>query len=148
LDNEATVGALYNVQLTVAVGTAVSDALNDATRTAEAPQRQYRYLVVDANVTLADVAERYNTTVEAIRMANALAPEVGTGDGNPLVIPEGVTVLDTPRRLRAVEVRFGDTLEQIAATYEIAPRILLMDNPVLANRPLLPGDIVYVALLL
>jgi LysM repeat protein len=148
LDNDAQVNELYNVQLTVQVGTAVANALNNATRTAEAPLRQYRYIVVSSDESLEEVAERYNTTVDVIRMANGLAPNVSTGDGNKLVIPENLQTLDPPRRLLAIEARFGDTLEQIAATYDIAERILLADNPVLSDRPLLPGDIVYVAQLL
>lgn len=136
---------LYNSQLTVVVGTAIADALNNATRTAEAPLKQYRLIAVSADQTLEQIAEDYGTTVEIIRRVNALAPDVVRGDGSLLIIPQGVTVLDPPRRLIVHEARLGDSLQGLAQQFEIPLRIILEDNPVLAERELIPGDIVFIA---
>jgi LysM repeat protein len=149
LDDYEQASALYDVQVTVVVGTAIADALNNATRTAEAPLSQYRLIAVDADESLADVAERYQTTVEVIRMANGLSPDVSTGDGGELIVPEGLPILEPARSFEVYRARDGDTLEALATQYGINLRLVLLDNPVLARRGvLLPGDIVYIPQLL
>ncbi len=144
-DDYSNMATLYARQLTVEVGTAVADTLFSLTRTAEAPLRQYHLVTVGADEPLEAVAERYETTSDAIRMANGLAPGVITGDGSELIIPQGVSLFDPPRRLIVHYARIGDTLETLAQQNDIALRILLDDNPVLATRPLIPGDVVFIA---
>lgn len=140
---------LYQQNSTLAVQTAVSGALFDATRTMEGDQRQFRYLRVESTEALADVAERYNTTVEVLRMANNLLPSVDFGDGTMVVVPEGVRVLDPPRRYQTPYVAFqGDTLESVAARFNIPLEIIRLDNPVLVRRGVIPGDQIFVAELL
>jgi LysM repeat protein len=138
----------YNVQVTDAVSTAITRALFDATRTAEAPLAQYRLIVLGENDTLSDIATRYNTTVEVLRMANGLAQDVVSGPGTELIVPEGVQVLDPVRRLRRYEAVAGDTFNSIAEQNDVLLELLELDNPVLAQRELNPGDIVFIPILL
>lgn len=138
----------YYRQVTVEVETAIAHALYDATRTAEAPLTQYRVITLQANDTLTDIAARYNTTVEVLRMANGLAPDVESGAGVQIIVPEGVQALDPPRLLATYEARAGDTLSSIAQLRRIPLDILQQDNPVLAQRGVIPGDIVFIPILL
>lgn len=147
-DDYNSMATLYALQVTVDVGTAVADALNNATRTAEAPMKQYRLVVVQADESLDAVAERYQTTGNLIRVVNGLAASVTNGNGSALIIPEGVIAFDPPRRLLVHRARFGDTLAALALQNNIPLRILEEDNPVLAGREVLPGDVVFIAELL
>ncbi len=140
---------LYNLSVTLSIETAVHAALYDATRTSEAPQTQYRLVTLSPGEHLLDLALRYNTTVEAIRMANNLRPEVDAGTGGEtLIIPEGVQAFDPPRRLKLYKATAGDTLDLVASNYGVPIDILRKDNPVLSQRGLIPGDIVFLAELL
>lgn len=147
-DNYKRAVELYNRQVTAAVQTAVANAVYNVTRTVEAPLRQYRLLTVTAQETLESLALRYDTTVEVIREVNALSAEVETGDGGQLIIPEGVTDMNPPRRLKAYVARVGDTLGSLATQNKIPLDILQVDNPVLTERGISPGDIVFIATLL
>jgi hypothetical protein len=142
-DNER-VRTLYYAQVTNSVATAVAGALNDATRTAEAPLRQYRYIPIVEGQTLEEVADRYATTVEAIRMVNGLAPDVVVGDGSSIIIPEGASAMLPARKLSIYTAIDTDTLEALALRFDVPLEILVMDNPVLAQRGIIPGDIVFI----
>ncbi|GIL08517.1 MAG: hypothetical protein BroJett033_0280 [Chloroflexota bacterium] len=139
---------LYYRQATVVVETAIAGALFDATRTAEAPLPQFRLLRLAADESLAALAERYDTTLEAIQMANGLAADVTSGGGQAVVIPAGAHTLEPPRRLTPYTASAGDTLAALAESYKIPLALLEADNPVLARRGLIPGDIVFIAVLL
>lgn len=139
---------LYYRQVTVAIETAIAAALYDATRTAEAPLAQYRLLRPAPGESLAALAERYDTTLAVIQMANGLMADVVTGSDQPIVVPQGVHVLDPPRRLIPYTSRPGDTLASLAERHRIPLALLEADNPVLAKRGLIPGDIVFIAELL
>jgi LysM repeat protein len=139
---------LYDLQVTRAIETAVAARLNDATRTAEAPLPQYRLIMLDNGEALLDVAQRYHTTVEVLRMANRLLPTVDFSTGGTLVVPEGVQLLDPPRWFNPIIAQPNDTLSALAAINDITLEQLQADNPVLANRKLLPGDIVFIPELL
>lgn len=139
---------LYYRQATIAVSTAIAGALFDATRTAEAPLPQFRLVRPAAGESLAALAERYDTTLEAIQMANALAADVTTGGDQNIVVPAGVQTLDPPRRLTPYTARAGDTLADLAESNRVPLELLEADNPVLARRGLLPGDVVFIAVLL
>jgi LysM repeat protein len=139
---------LYNLQVTIAVETAIANALFAATRTAEAPLDQYRLIVLDADDTLTEIAARYHTTVEVLRMANGLALDVEGGAGAAIIVPEGVQVLDPPRRLERYEAQAGETLDAIAQRLQVPINVLRLDNPVLAQRQLNAGDIVFVPTIL
>jgi hypothetical protein len=134
--------------MTIAIETAVANALFGATRTAEAPLPQYRLIRLDDDDTLTDIAARYGTTVEVLRMANGLALEVESGPGAQIIVPEGVQLLDPPRRLEPYEARPGETLESIARRLQLPIDVLTRDNPVLALRQLNPGDIVFIPTIL
>jgi LysM repeat protein len=134
----------YNTAVALAIDTAVYSALFDATRTVEAPLPQYRLIRLDPNQTLLEIALRFNTTVEAIRMANGLLPTVDSGNGEELVVPEGVQALSPPRRFEVYRAVDGDTLPRLAARFNIELAILELDNPVLTQRGMIPGDIVFV----
>jgi LysM repeat protein len=138
----------YNLQVTTAIQTAIAARLNDATRTAEAPLPQYRLIMLDNGEALLDVAQRYHTTVEVLRMANRLLPTVDFSTGGTLVVPEGVQLLDPPRWFNPIIAQPNDTLSNLAALNDITLEQLQADNPVLANRKLLPGDIVFIPELL
>jgi LysM repeat protein len=139
---------LYNLQVTRAIETAIVGRLNDATRTAEAPLPQYRLIMLNKGDALLDVAQKYHTTVEVLRMANRLLPTVDFSTGGKLVVPEGVQVLDPPRWLNPITAQPNDTLSTLAALNNVTLEQLQTDNPVLANRELLPGDIVFIPELL
>lgn len=138
----------YNLQVTRAIETAIAARLSDATRTAEAPLPQYRLVTLAKGEALLDVAQQYHTTVEVLRMANRLLPTVDFGTGETIVVPEGVQVLDPPRWLKPVTAQPNDTLSTIAAVNNVTLEQLQTDNPVLTNRELLPGDIVFIPELL
>jgi len=139
----------YNINLTHAVSTAIQDALFNATRTMEADQPHYILLTVGTQDSLTNIAQKYDTTADVIRMANNLLPTVEFGDGTEIIIPRGITQLDPPRRFKkpyyAVK---GDTLSAIAARNSISEDLLALDNPILAKRGLNPGDIVFIPELL
>lgn len=138
----------YRLQVTAVVQTAVAHALFDATRTAESSQSQYRLVVVGQNEALLDIAERYQTTLDVLRMANGLRSDVEYGNGEQLIVPEGVQFLSPPRRFQLHTVSTGDTLDNLANFYDVPLDLLKQDNPVLATRGLIPGDIVYVPVIL
>jgi LysM repeat protein len=147
-DNRKRITELYNRQVTAAVETAVANAIYGATRTVEAPIRQYRFLTVTSDETLESLAQRYETTVDAIREVNGLSVEVETGDGSQLIVPEGVIEMNPPRRLTAYIARMGDTLDSLALENKVPLDILHTDNPILTERGISPGDIVFIATLL
>jgi LysM repeat protein len=147
-DASAKTHQLYDMQVTVAIQTAVAARLNDATRTAEAPLPQYRLVTLTNGEALLDVAQQYHTTVEVLRMANRLLPTVDYGTGETIVVPEGVPVLEPPRWLKPIMAQPNDTLSTLAALNNITLEQIQRDNPVLANRELLPGDIVFIPELL
>ncbi len=136
---------LYYRQATVVVETAIAGALFDATRTAEAPLPQFRLLRPAAGESLAALAERYDTTLEAIQMANGLAADVTVGGDQAIVVPAGERTLDPPRRLAPYTAGAGDTLAALAESRKLPLELLEADNPVLARRGLIPGDIVFIA---
>lgn len=138
----------YYRQVTVVVETAIAAALYDATRTVEAPLPQYRLVRLGTNESLADLAEQYGTTLAVIQMANGLAADVVAGSDQNIIIPAGVTALNPPRRLSVYIARAGDTLEALADSRDVPLELLQTDNPVLARRGLIPGDVVYIAVLL
>jgi LysM repeat protein len=139
---------LYYRQATVAVETAIAGALFTATRTAEAPLPQFRLVQPAAGESLTALADRYDTTLEAIQMANGLAADVTSSGDQPVVVPAGEHALIPPRRLTPYTASAGDTLAALAETHKIPLDLLEADNPVLARRGLIPGDVVFIAVLL
>lgn len=135
----------YDRLVTLAIETAVANALNNATRAAEVDQIQYRLITLGQDEPLEDVAVRYHTTVDALRMANSLLPDVTHGSGEQLIVPEGVDRLEPPRRLHVYIAVAGDTLSSLASNFDVPLDVLEMDNPILARRGLIPGDMVFVA---
>src|SRR5262245_44390813 len=82
--------AIYQDRSTLAVSTAIANRQFELTRTAEADFPQYRLVTVAAGEPLINVAEQYHTTLDVLRMANKLLPNVDAGDGSRLVVPEGL----------------------------------------------------------
>jgi LysM repeat protein len=144
--HEALVEA-YDRQLVMVRETAIANALFTATRTAEAPLPQYRLLRIQ-NESLEQIAERYHTTVDVLRLANAYNREVYHVDDATLIIPEGVQELDPPRQFITHQARPGQTLAQLAEDYDLPLSLLETDNPILAQRGVNPGDIVFIAIIL
>jgi hypothetical protein len=132
------------------VQTAIRLALYDATRTMEAGLAQFRYLVIEEGKPLIDVAAEYNTTIDVIRMANRLLPIVDAGSGVALIIPQNVPVLSPPRTYRnPVYIANGsETMEQLAEQFDIPVEILREDNPVVAGRGIITGDLIFIAQLI
>ena len=140
---------IFNDNMTQAISTAIQDALYNATRTLEANQPHYIVLKVGTTDSLLAIAKQYDTTIDVIRMANNLLPNVDFGDGSEIIIPRGVTQLDPPRRFKKPYIaQTGDELSSIAARNGISEEILDLDNPILAKRGLNPGDIVFIPELL
>jgi hypothetical protein len=147
-DSRSTVQQQYDLQVTIAIETAVANRLNIATRTAEAPLAQFRLVDLANGEALLDVALKYDTTVEALRMANKLLASVDFGTGQTIIVPEGIERLDPPRSFHTEIVQQGDTLSTLATRFSVPLEQLQKDNPVLAGRELLPGDIVFIPELL
>ena len=148
-DREGKLAITYDNNTRI-VRTAIRLALNDATRTMEADIPQFRYLVIEEGKPLIDVAAEYNTTIDVIRMANRLLPTVDSGSGVRLIIPQNVQVLSPPRTYRTpVYLANGtETLEQLATQFDVPVEILREDNPILAQRGIIAGDLVFVAQLI
>ncbi len=137
---------VYALSVDLAKGTAVSAALFDATRTAESDQPHYRQITLAPGELLLDVARRYNTTVEVLRMANKLREDVDAGNGGEvLIVPQGVSILIPPRSFQTYMAVTGDTLSTLALKFDVDIQVLQLDNPILAQRGINPGDVVFVA---
>ncbi len=135
--------------ITQAVSTAIQDALYNATRTAESDQPHYIILKVGPTDSLLAIAEKYDTTIDVLRMANNLLPTVDFGDGTEIIITRGVKQLTPPRRFKKPYIaQRGDDLVSIASRNNIDEKILAMDNPTLAKRGVNPGDKVFIPELL
>lgn len=147
-NNRTEMQELYDMQVTLAIETAIAGRLFEVTRTAEAPLPQYRLVRLEHGDALLDVAERYHTTVEALRMANKLLSTVDFGSGETIIVTEGVRVLDPPRSFRVYRAVAGDTLSILATRFDVTLEQLQADNPVLVSRDLSPGDTVFVPELL
>ncbi len=143
-DSRKTQRSIYQERSTLAVQTAIAARLFELTRTAEANLPQYRLVKVEADEPLIDVANQYNTTLEVLRVANSLLPTVDFGDGSIIIVPEGVQTLDPPRSFATYTVQPGETLQLLADRFEVTLEQLQIDNPTLAQRPLVPGDVVFV----
>lgn len=140
---------IMNGLVTQAVSTAIKDALFNATRTAEADQPHYIVVNVAADVTLLSVAEQYNTTIDVLRMANNLLPDVDYGNGTDIIVPRDIQQLIPPRRFKKpYYAQTGDTLSSIASINGIQLEVLEIDNPILAQRGVNPNDIVFIPELL
>lgn len=135
----------YDLLVTLEIETAIANALNNATRAAEVELPQYRVITLGENESLEEVALLYNTTVDALRMANGLLPEVTHGSGEQLIVTEGVSRLEPPRRLSVYTAVAGDTLSTLASSFDVPLEVLEIDNPILARRGLIPGDTVFIA---
>jgi hypothetical protein len=61
-------------------------------------------------------------------------------------MPVNVMELDPPRQISVYTAQEDDTLLALADRNFISLEIIEVDNPMLARRPLRPGDIVYIAL--
>jgi len=147
-NNRVEMQQLYHLRVTLAIETAIAGRLFEATRTAEAPLPQYRLVTLSEGQALLDVAEQYDTTVDVLRMANKLLSTVDFGSGETIIVPVGVQVLDPPRSFETYTVVAGDTLNTLATRFDVTLVQLQTDNPVLAGRELLPGDMVFIPELL
>src|SRR6185295_18523115 len=67
---------IFNANMTQAVSTAIQDALYNATRTLEADQPHYILLKVGPSDSLLAIAQKYDTNIDVLRMANNLLPSV------------------------------------------------------------------------
>lgn len=136
----------FHLQVTAAVATSVQEALYTITRTAEAPGNAFVLVQLGQNENLDQLARRYGTTLDILRIVNGLAPDVTTGNGETVVMPIAIQTLEPLRTITVYTARQGDTLESIAERYITPLELLERDNPMLAQRGLVPGDIVFVGL--
>jgi LysM repeat protein len=144
-DYEANV-TRFHLQVTAAVATGVQEALYSVTRTAEAPGNAFLIVQLGQNENLDQLARRYGTTLEIFQVVNGFAQDVTTGNGETVVIPVAMQVLDPLRTITVYKAQSGDTLESIAERNIVPLEQLERDNPMLAQRTLLPGDTVFVGL--
>lgn len=135
---------IYYVQATSAVESAVQNALHNATRTAEAPQNRYHLVTLGQNTDLNEVAQQYETTLELIQIVNGLPTTVTEGSGETIIVPQGIKNMDPLRLISTYRAQPGDTLAALAEANNITLSQIRQDNPVLAQRGLLPGDIVFI----
>ena len=133
-------------QVTVAVATAVQNTLYEVTRTAEAPLNRFQLVTVGPGESLETVAKRYGTSLLTLQIANGLDSNVTSGDGSTLVVPLNMETLNPPRVFNVYTAQYGDTLASIAEGQHMSLSLLQEDNPVLAQRGLIPGDIVFVSI--
>lgn len=136
----------FNLQVTAAVATSVQDALYTVTRTAEAPGNAFQIIRLGQNENLDQLARRYGTTLQILQIVNSLGPDVTTGNGETVVMPLALQVLEPARTITVYTAQSGDTLASIAERYITPLELLEQDNPMLAQRGLTPGDIVFVGL--
>jgi LysM repeat protein len=147
-DSDIRTDTLYHMQVTIAIETAIAGRLFEATRTAEASLPQYREIKLGDGEKLLDVATKFHTTIDVLRMANQLLPTVDFGSGEMIVVPEGVQSLVPPRWFETIQAQPNDTLDTLANRYDVTLELLQLDNPILAGRELLPGDVVFIPHLL
>lgn len=140
--------ARYNVQLTVAVATAIQDAFYDLTRTAEAPGNLYQVVQLGENEDLEQLAERYGTTLTILQIVNGFGSNVVRGNGETIIVPVGLQVLEPLRTISIYRALPGETLATIAERNKIPLTLLEFDNPLLAQRGVVPGDLVFIGLIL
>lgn len=140
--------ARYNIQVTAAVATAIQDALYNVTRTAEAPLNPFRLVQLGQNENLEALALNYGTTLEILQIVNGLGPEVVVGNGETIVVPVGIQTLEPLRTFTVYTAQSGDTLRSIAERNSVPLTLLEHDNPLLAQRGVSPGDLVFVGLVL
>ena len=138
----------FNLQVTAGVATAVEEALIDVTRTAEAPQNRFQIITLDNPADLEAIAESYGSTLETLQIVNGLTPDITEGHGETIIMPVGITELEPRRQIRQYLAQPGDTLSELADLNLISLDLLQADNPMLAQRGLRPGDIVFIALVL
>ena len=136
----------FHLQVTAAVATSVQETLYSVTRTAEAPGNVFQIIQLGQNENLDQLARRYGTTLEILQIVNGIAPDVTTGNGETVVMPIAIQVLEPVRTITVYKVQQGDTLASIAERYIIPLELLERDNPMLAQRGLIPGDTVFVGL--
>ena len=140
--------ARYDLQVTAAVATAIQAALYDVTRTAEAPTQVFQIVQTGQGEDLETLAERYGTTLDILHIVNRLSADVTTGDGSKLVVPVGMQTLDPARTITVYTAQIGDSLNSIAVKNSVSLALLKRDNPALAQRGVLPGDIVFIGFVL
>ncbi len=138
----------YHVQLTAAVATAIQDAFYDITRTAEAPGNVYRMITLGQNENLEQLAESYGTTLEILQIVNGFGPEIVQGNGETIIMPLGLRELEPLRTISIYRALPGDTLSSIADRNGVSLALLERDNPVLAQRGVFSGDLVFIGLIL
>jgi hypothetical protein len=73
---------------------------------------------------------------------------VDSGSGETIIVPEGVQILEPPRRFELYLAVVGETLEAVAIRFNVRQDILEEDNPILAQRGVVPGDVVFIPILL
>ncbi len=137
----------FNLQVTAAVATAIEQTVLDVTRTAEAPRNRFQLVELDDPADLEAVAETYGTTLEILQTVNGLPPDVVEGHGETIVMPVGIVNLDPPRQIMPYTAQPGDTLLELADLNFIALDLIQADNPVLVERGVRAGDIVFIALI-
>src|SRR5690606_18218636 len=136
-DYEAGIERFY-LQVTAAVATKVQETLYTVTRTAEAPGNMFQLVQLGQNEDLDQLARRYGTTLEILQLVNGIAPDVTTGNGETIVMPIGMQQLEPLRRITVHRVQAGDTLLSISERYIVPLELLERDNPMLAQRKLVP----------
>jgi hypothetical protein len=136
----------FNLQVTVAVATEIQNALMNVTRTVEAPMNRFQVVILGENESLEALALRYGTTLRAIQIANGIDLSVTEGSGNRLIVPVNIAELNPPRIVEIYVAQIGDTLPAIADRRRMSLQQLEQDNPVLVQRGLIPGDLVFVSI--
>lgn len=95
--------------------------------------------IVQPGDTLASIAARYNTTVEAIAARNGIINPNRVVRGQRLIIPRPGTNVNAT--VRTYTVQPGDTLRDIALRYNTTIEALVQANNITASTIIRPGQV-------
>jgi uncharacterized protein YkwD len=97
---------------------------------------------VQAGDTLVDIAAKYDTSVEGLKLANNIANPQALQVGQELIIPAGTVRFDTPTSIHIIES--GDTFNRLAFLYGSTIEDIVTANPDLEPTALRIGQQVIV----
>lgn len=119
-------------------------AQDDIVETSEEPEdysvpAAYDTYIVQSGDSLYTIAQRFNTTVDALKMANSVSGDGRIFAGQALLIPTGEV---TP--VREYEVQPGDTLFSISERFNTTVRILQGLNELGESSEIVAGETIFV----
>lgn len=96
--------------------------------------------VVQSGETIQSIAALYNLSAQAVAQANGLTVGTALTPGQILTIPPGGFVSSSPSIPSTHVVQSGETIQSIAALYNVTPESLAATNGLQVNSVLTPGQ--------